>query len=147
MRGDFIVRGHRAVEGGVHVENARYASDSGKNAFLLRYDGRRRALVGIDAGIAGRIARSPVFQQRVLENGGDATAIPIHKAVVSCQFSTSSENPLSLRLRWRLLAAQFFQLTLRFLLQHNEFLPTPAQAFNHFLRSLGQELLVPELLL
>src|ERR1017187_6014724 len=37
------------------------------------------------------------------------------------------------------------QFPLRFLLQDHEFLPSPAQAFHHFLRSLRQKLFVPQL--
>ena len=73
MRGDFVVRSDSAVERGVNIENARHAADAGENAILLGEDGRRRALVGIDAGVAGRIARGPVFEQRVLEDRGDAS--------------------------------------------------------------------------
>jgi len=78
MSGDFIVRGDGAVEVGVDVKNAGDAANAGESAILLGKHGARRALVGIDAGIAGGIARGPVFLQRVLDNGGDASAIPVH---------------------------------------------------------------------
>ncbi len=74
MRGHFVVRSHRAVERRIDIENARHAADARQNAFLLGENRRRRPLVGIDAGIAGRIARRPVFEQRVLDNRGDASA-------------------------------------------------------------------------
>ena len=68
MRRDLIMRRDRAIEHGVDVENSRNASDARQNAILLSQDRRRSALVGIDAGITRRIARSPVFEQRILNN-------------------------------------------------------------------------------
>ena len=68
MGRDFVVRGDRTIERGVYIEDASDASDAGQNAILLGQDRCRRPLVGIDAGVAGRIARRPVFEQRVLEN-------------------------------------------------------------------------------
>jgi len=85
VRGDFVVGGHSSVEGGVHIENARHTTDSGEDAILFGDNGRGRALVGVDAGVAGGIARRPVFDQRVLQDGGEASRIPIHKTVASFQ--------------------------------------------------------------
>ena len=73
MGGNFVVRSDGAVEGRINVENARHTSNSGENAFLLGYDCRRGSLVGVNASVAGGIARGPVFEQRVLEDGGDAS--------------------------------------------------------------------------
>ena len=73
MRGDFVVSGDGAVERGVHIENARHAADSGEDAILLGHDRRGGALVGVDAGVAGGIARCPVFEQRVLQDRGQAS--------------------------------------------------------------------------
>ena len=73
MRGDFIMRGDGAVKLGIDIENARHTADSGENTILLGYDGRGRTLAGIDAGVAGGIARGPVFEQRVLEDSGEAS--------------------------------------------------------------------------
>ena len=73
MRGDFVVGSDGSVERGVDIENARDAADSGEDAILLGHDRRGRTLVGIDAGVAGGIARRPVFDQRVLEDSGDAS--------------------------------------------------------------------------
>jgi len=83
MRGDFVVRRYGAIERGVDIENARHAADSRENAILLSENGGRGALVGIDAGVAGGITRGPVFEQRILDDGGDASAVKVHKAVVS----------------------------------------------------------------
>ena len=80
MRGDFVVRSHGAVERGVDIEDAAHAADAGQNAILLGQDGGRRPLIGIDAGVAGRIARGPVFEQRVLQNRGDASAVKVHSS-------------------------------------------------------------------
>src|SRR3981081_389754 len=72
------MRSDSAVEHGVNIENAAYAAYAGENAVFFGENGRRRALVGIDAGVAGGVARSPVFEQSVFQNRGDAAAIPIH---------------------------------------------------------------------
>ena len=78
MAGDLVVRDHGAIQRGIHVENARHAADPGQNAILLREDGAGGALAGIDAGIAGGIAGRAVFEQRVLENRGNPSAVPVH---------------------------------------------------------------------
>ncbi len=73
MRGDFIVSRNGSVEGGIDVENSRHTSDAGENALLPGDDGRRRALVGIDAGVASGIARRAVFDECVFEDRGEAS--------------------------------------------------------------------------
>ena len=70
------------------------ATDAGQNAILLGQNRARRALVGIDAGVAGRIPRGPVFEQRVLQDRGNAPAVPIHRSVASGQ-SLSVASTLS----------------------------------------------------
>src|SRR5580658_700324 len=86
MRGHFVVRSDCTVERGVDIEDAPHAADAGQNAILLGENGGRSPLVGIDAGVAGGIARGPVFEQRVLQNRGDASAVKVHKAVASDQW-------------------------------------------------------------
>ena len=73
MAGHLVMRNDRSVERRIDVENSRNASQAGKNAVLLGDNCRRSALVGIDAGVAGRIARRPIFVQRVLKNRGNAS--------------------------------------------------------------------------
>ncbi len=73
MARHLVMRSDRAVERGVDVENPRHAAEAGQNALLLGDNRRRSALVGIDAGVAGRIARRPIFVQRVLQNRGNAS--------------------------------------------------------------------------
>jgi len=90
MRGHFVVRSHGAIERGVDIEDARYTTDASQNAIFFGEDGGRRALVGIDAGIAGGIARGPVFEQRVLQDRGDASGVKVHKTVASDQWPVAS---------------------------------------------------------
>src|SRR5690348_4973910 len=68
MRCDFIVRSDCAVESGINIKNACHYPNASEDAFLLRNDGSRGALIGIDARIAGSITRRLVFEQRILEN-------------------------------------------------------------------------------
>src|SRR5262249_57561126 len=82
MSGDFVVRRHGAVERSIDIQNAGYASNAREDAVLLRENGRRGTLVGIDAGVAGRIARGTIFEQRVLQDRGYAAAIPVHWSFV-----------------------------------------------------------------
>ena len=93
MRGDFVVCCDRAVERGINVENARHTANPGQDAVLLGNDRRRGALVRVHAGIAGGVARRPVFQQRVLQNRGKSSAIPIHivETLLATSLSPSSE--------------------------------------------------------
>ena len=79
MAGDFVVRSDGSIEHRINIQNARHAADSGENAILLGDDGSGRALAGIDAGIAGRVAGGAIFQQRVLDNGRNAATVPVHK--------------------------------------------------------------------
>src|SRR5437763_2904091 len=88
MAGDFVMRNHGAIERAIHVENASDCSKTSQNAVLLGKDRSRRALAGINAGVAGRIARGPVLEQRVLNNGGDATAVKVHNADVGSKSCT-----------------------------------------------------------
>jgi hypothetical protein len=69
---------HGPIEGSVDVENARYTADSGEDAVLLGEDGRARALVSVDAGVASGIARRPVLEQRVFQDCSEASLIPVH---------------------------------------------------------------------
>ena len=87
VRGDFVVCCDRPVERGINVENARHAADPGQDAVLLGNDRRRGALVRVHAGVAGGVARRPVFQQRVLQNRGKPSTIPIH--IVETLLATS----------------------------------------------------------
>ena len=78
MGGDFVVRGDGAIEGGVNIEDAGNAADAGKNAILFGENGGGGALVGIDAGVAGGVAGGAVFEQRVLDDRSDASAVKVH---------------------------------------------------------------------
>src|ERR1700683_317827 len=78
VSGDFVVRSNRAIEIRVNVEDPRHAADTGENAVLLGKDGTGSALIGVHTGVAGGIARGPVLLQRVLDDGGSASAIPVH---------------------------------------------------------------------
>src|SRR6266536_3553968 len=82
MAGDLVMRHHGTVERAIDIENARNGTQAGKDAVLLGENGSGSALAGIDAGVAGRIARSPVFEQSVLDDGGYATAVKVHEPVV-----------------------------------------------------------------
>jgi hypothetical protein len=72
------MRGDSAVEIGIHVENTGNRADPTENAVLFGNNGSRSALIGVDAGIAGGIARGPIFLQRIFDDAGDASAIPVH---------------------------------------------------------------------
>ena len=73
MARDLIMRSYGAIERGVDVENSGNASEAGENALLFGDDGCRGALVGIYAGVTGRVARRAIFVQRILENCRDAS--------------------------------------------------------------------------
>ena len=85
---DLVVRGDGSVERGVDVEDAADAADASENAILLGEERGGGALTGIDAGVTGGIAGGPVFEQRVLDNCRDASAVEVHKC--SGQFSVFS---------------------------------------------------------
>src|SRR5215471_15517463 len=61
------------------VVTPRNGADPGKNAVFLGEDGRGGALVGLDAGVAGGVVRGPILVQRVLDDGGNSPAIPVHE--------------------------------------------------------------------
>ena len=77
MAGHLIVRDDGTVERGEHVEDGWNHAHAGEHAILLGEHDAGGSLIGLDAGIAGRIARGPVFEQRVLDNGCDTAAVPI----------------------------------------------------------------------
>src|SRR5207245_2823500 len=81
MADHLVMRNYCAIQRGVNLENPWDRSNSRQNTFLLGQNRTRRPLGGIDARIARRIARRPVFEQRVLENCAYATAIPVHARV------------------------------------------------------------------
>ena len=56
-----------AIEGSIHFEDSRDGAHTRENALLLGQNSARRALRRVDAGVAGRIARGSVFEQRVLD--------------------------------------------------------------------------------
>src|SRR5262249_41291304 len=72
MSRNFVMGSHGAVESRVDIENARNGADAGENTILLRQDSGGGALVGLDAGIAGRVVGGAVFLQRIFDYGGDA---------------------------------------------------------------------------
>src|SRR5947209_14947200 len=81
MGRDFIMGSYSAVQRSVDIEDSRNAADSRQNAILFGNDGRGGPLIGVNAGIAGRIAGGAVLQQGILDNGGRASRIPIHRCV------------------------------------------------------------------
>ena len=50
----------------------------------------------INAGIAGRIAGGAIFQQRVLDDGGNATSVPVHRSVVVGSSSVVAEGQVGI---------------------------------------------------
>src|SRR5579864_569914 len=76
---DFVMRDYSTVEGREYIENGRNYAQTRKNAILFRDDGGRRPLIRINASVAGGIARRPVFEQCVFEDGGNAAAVEVHK--------------------------------------------------------------------
>src|SRR5271165_2350018 len=80
MGRNLVMGSHRAIQGGIHVQNAGDAADARENAVLLGENRSRGTLVRINAGIAGGVARRAILQQRVLDNRGDASAIPVHRS-------------------------------------------------------------------
>ena len=108
------------------MKSSLFEADPGKNAVLLSENGRRRALVRIDASIASRIACRPVFHQSVLDNRRNSSAMPVHRIftnsltqIVQCLFDLFDQ-----------------QFDLGFLF---------AQAFHYLGWRLSQELLIPQL--
>src|SRR5437868_7107170 len=81
MTRDLVVRSNGSIQCRVNLEYPRNAADPGQDAILFSDDGRGRPLIRIDAGIACRIARGPILVQRVLDNRGKASAIPVHVRV------------------------------------------------------------------
>src|SRR5580704_7601390 len=106
MSGDFVVRSDCAVEIRINVEDARHTTDAGENAILFGKDGSRGALIRIYTGVAGGIARGPVLLQRVFDDGGNASAVPVHDLVVGRWSLVVT--------RWSIGSLQFFQFALRF---------------------------------
>src|SRR5437870_8953894 len=78
MSSHFIMRSHSSVQSSIDIENPRHASDSRQNTVLLRNHSSGGPLVRLNAGIAGRIAGGAIFQQRILDHGSEASAIPVH---------------------------------------------------------------------
>src|SRR5690242_19312132 len=68
MAGDLRVRDDRAIEAGKDIEDDGDRTYAREDAILLGEDCADSTLVRIDAGVGGRIARRPVFEQRVLYN-------------------------------------------------------------------------------
>lgn len=56
------MRNYSAIEGRVYVENTRDGANASENTFLFRENRSGRALGGINAGVAGRIPRCPIFE-------------------------------------------------------------------------------------
>src|SRR5580700_184646 len=79
MGGHFVMSRDRAIEIGVDVENAGNAANAGEHTILLCQHHGCGALVGIDAGVTGGVAGGTVFDQRVLDNCGYASAMPVHR--------------------------------------------------------------------
>ena len=83
MAGHFVVRNDSTVEHGEDVENRGDDTESCENAVLFGDDCSGCSLVRIDAGVTGGVARGAIFQQRVLQDGGNASAVPVHGNQVS----------------------------------------------------------------
>src|SRR4029077_16137982 len=60
---------------------------SRQNAFLLGNDGAGSALAGIDTSRCGRVARGAIFQERVFDDRGNSSAMPVQKRVRPVRFS------------------------------------------------------------
>jgi len=56
------MRNHGAIKRRVYVENTRDRANARQNTFLFSENRSGRALGGINAGVAGRIPRCPIFE-------------------------------------------------------------------------------------
>src|SRR5713226_8549949 len=94
MTGDLVMRDHCPVQRSIDVQDTRNTAQSRQDAVLLGDDGGRSALVGLDASVAGGIAGGTVLQQRVLQHGGNAAAVPVHViAILPACFESSLAAP------------------------------------------------------
>src|SRR5581483_8669493 len=75
---DFVVGSHGAIECGINIQNPACAADPRQNAILLGENGGGSALVGINAGVAGGVARGAILEERILQNRRKSPAIPVH---------------------------------------------------------------------
>src|SRR5579859_2380124 len=83
MADDFVARlrvsgAGKTVEAAEDFKDARDAAEAGDDQLLAREDGGCGAQVGIDGEAGGGVARSFVFDERLLEEGVDAAIFPVH---------------------------------------------------------------------
>src|SRR5437879_4700484 len=78
MSSHLVMRSHSSVQSSIDIENPRHASDSRQNTVLLRNDSSGGPLIRLNTGVAGRVARGAIFQQRILDHGSKPSTSPVH---------------------------------------------------------------------
>src|SRR5262249_45856423 len=92
MADDFGMADHVRIELLVHFQNAADRAHAGKNAVLLGQDRRRGSLLRIDARPRSCVTGGLVLQQRVLQNGGNSSTMPIHTSTDTAWQSPNSKS-------------------------------------------------------
>src|SRR5262249_1373111 len=91
---DLGMTDHVRIQVLVDLQDTAYGAGSGEKAVLLGENGGCGALLRIDAGARGGVTGGLVLQQRVFENTGDSSAVPIHKRLVPVLVPLLNENVL-----------------------------------------------------
>src|SRR5579872_6070685 len=84
-----IVRVDGGIELLINIENAGDTAEAGENAILLGENRRNGALVWINAGRTGGVARGAIFLQRVFDDGGQPPIIPFHGFFLKSLFQSA----------------------------------------------------------
>ncbi len=84
MTDDFRVADHVAVKVLIDLQNAGDCAYASENAVLLGQDSGGGALLCVNTGARGGIARCPVFKQSVFQNCAESAAVPVHSF---CRFA------------------------------------------------------------
>ncbi len=79
MAGHLRVADNRWVELLKDLNDALHAADTRQDAVLLGEDGGGGALLWVYGGMGGGVTRGLIFQQRVFQDRGDASAMPVHR--------------------------------------------------------------------
>jgi hypothetical protein len=97
MDGDLgTARNFHAVKLGEDVEDAWHSVETSEYTVLLGNERGAGDLVGVDAGVGGRVEISAIFKESVLQQRGDTTIVPVHlDQFQSSAFRVPQVNPSS----------------------------------------------------
>jgi hypothetical protein len=83
VRGDLRIVDDGPIKLGKDLENTTNCADTAEDAVLLGDHGANAALARLNTGVRRRIARGPIFFERVGKNGCNAAAVPVHTEIFS----------------------------------------------------------------